>query len=329
MAPHTQRFAGPAVAARARAGIHSRSAAVLTAAGAHPTGRMWGLESARGPTARQVPFGVAVRAEALLRMARRAKSRIRAGLFRVTKTETRPMEARHRWPIEREFPGQCSDRDAMACRAEGLAVARGAEVPSRCRAYAVLAHEVALMDDMARRARRFFRKVGVAAVAVACLPLVFVGVARKALRHRRPQRRLALVARGGVARHAMAFDGRHVAVVRKTEMVTRQYGTFARKGLSVAPVAGACVVRFGVASHAAFGARKVEWTGVFGASHVLMARKAADSAKGVGSMFERVPRLLRTNAKYTGACGKAKHEGEDEKKESSRHGPHGAALSKT
>ena len=46
-------------------------------------------------------------------------------------------------------------------------------------------------------------------------------------------------------------------------------------------------------------------------------------------MLERVPRLLRSNAKYAGTCGKAKHEREHENKESSRHGRHGAALSKT
>ena len=87
------------------------------------------------------------------------------------------MKTRHRRPIEREFPGQSGDRDPMACRAEGLAVARGAEVSSRRRAYAVLADEIPFVDDMARRARSFFWKVGVAAVAVTCLPLVFMGVA--------------------------------------------------------------------------------------------------------------------------------------------------------
>ena len=82
---------------------------------------------------------------------------------------------------------------------------------------------------------------------------------------------MALVARGGVARHALAFENGHVAVVRKTEMVTRKYGTLARKRLSVASVAGARVVRFGVASYARFCARKVERAGVLGEGYVLMA----------------------------------------------------------
>ena len=140
---------------------------------------------------------------------------------------------------------------------------------------------------------------------------------------------MALVTCGGMARHALPFDGRYVTVVRKAKMVTRQYGALARKWLSVAPVAGPCVVRFGVATHARLGAGKVERPGVFGARHVLMARKTVDPANGVGSMLERVARLLRTNAKYAGACGKTKYEREHEKKESARNGRHRAALSNT
>jgi hypothetical protein len=193
----------------------------------------------------------------------------------------------------------------------------------------VLAHEVALVDDVARRAGGFFWKVGMAAVAVTRLPLVFMGVAGKTLRHGRPQRRLALVAGCGMARHALPFDGRYVAVVRKAKMVTRQYGTLTREGLSVAPVAGPCVVRFGVAPHARLGAGKVERPVVFGARHVLMARKTVDSANGVGPVLESVSWFFRTNAKYAGTGGKTNYERKHEKKESSRHRRHRAALSKT
>lgn len=125
VAADAEGLARAAVTRRARAGIHACFASVIAAARAHPSGR---VRIARADDGADFPIRVAIEAEAILLMTRRAESGVRARLFGVTQAEARTVETGEPRFVEREPPRKGRDGDAVALRTERLAVTCRAEI---------------------------------------------------------------------------------------------------------------------------------------------------------------------------------------------------------
>jgi hypothetical protein len=257
-------------------------------------------------------FGVALGAEAILRVARGAKAGIDPRLVGVTQPKARAMEPAQARPIEGEPRGERRYRDPMTSRAEGLAVARSAQVARARRSHAVLTHEVAFVDDVTRRPRELGGQVDVARLAVPRAEVVLVSVAAEALRHRRAEGELRSLSRGDVTRNALASERAQMTIVREAKMLAREACLLARMRATVTSVAGARVVRSFVAFDAHRALRKMEGTGIARLRNASVTGEARDSLERMGSVLEGVLGLPRFDAEHARAGRDEEGENDEE-----------------
>jgi hypothetical protein len=269
---------------------------------------------------------MAIGAEALFRVTARAKTGILPGFVGMAQSKAGAMKASETGALEGHTPRERGHADAVARRAVTLFVAGRAQVPRRGGAHAVLPHEIALVHHVAARSRGFSGQIHVAAVAVAALPLVFVRVAREALRHGRTKRRLRARARRSVTRHTLPFQRRHMPFVGEAKVLSGEPGRLPRARATVARLAGTLVVGFRVAFTALRVVRQMQRAYVSGLGDVLVARLAIHASHRVRAVLEGVPRLARPNPQDAGA--RREQERRDHGPHQSEGRPHRLALSK-
>ena len=109
---------------------------------------MW---AARAGSRRDFERGVAIDARALA-VTRHAQSCLRACFERVSRAKTRAMQTGEAYVVESETRGQRGDHaDPVTPSALPLAMTGRAKIARARRAYAVFAHPIAVMHEMADR----------------------------------------------------------------------------------------------------------------------------------------------------------------------------------
>lgn len=311
MASDAQSFAATSVTGRAGRRIEARLASVLAAARADPTGRMRAPECSR--LTAYALLRMAVSTQLRVAMARGAEPRIRARLLHVSLAEPRTVEIRRPRDlrlVERESPRERGDGHAVARRALGLGVAGRAEIACARRADAVLAYEVTLVHDVARRSRELARQAHVARVAVTHRPLIFVRVAREALGHRRTHGGLVRLPCSRMAGNALSAERREMSLVGESQVVARQLNRLTGVRRAVATTARPRVVGLRMTAHAFLRVGDVERTFVSRARHSAVAVDARDAGDAMRAVLERMLRVARLDAEKARARGEQRREDE-------------------
>lgn len=298
----------PAVTTRAGHRIEPRLCSVCATAarGGEPT------RGVRAPARRRggdVARRVAIDARAFA-VARDAKAGIRASLERMSRAESGAMQPRQHDLVERETRWKSRhDAHAVTAGALPLAVASGAKIARARGAYAVFAHEIAVVHQVTRRKGALRGEIDVTTVAIARSPLIFVLMTSETRRHLRTQRFRPFDADLDVTAHAVALRRRHVRAVLEPKMPARELGAAADVALAVTIFAAAFVVRLFVTATAIVRVGKVQRALIAGRSDALVTRKTPDPFENVCPMLERVRRLA-SNAEHAGAS--ARHDRDHE-----------------
>jgi hypothetical protein len=261
---------------------------------------------------------VAIEAESLFGVAARAKARARLRFFGVALPKAGAVEPREPRLVDLEAPRQRRRGDTMAARTEGLGMTRGAKIPARRGPNAVLADEVALVHHVARGLAELPRQVHVAGLAISGVPLVFVRVTTKALRHGRTHRGLICGARRCVTRHTLVAEAPKVSVVSEPQVLARQPVALAGVGLAMAIGTGALIVGLCVTRHAGALCRQMQLASLTSLSDARVTLCARDPLDGVGPVLEGMLCGLWANAKNASASGQ--HERHDEEERAPHRG---------
>jgi hypothetical protein len=182
-------------------------------------------------------------------------------------------------------------------------MATGAEVAFARGPHAVLAHPIAVVDEVARWRRVLGGEVDVTAIAVAQRPLVLVLVTAEADGHLRAQRIGPRVGDCAVAANAVSMDRRVMLGVVKAQVIACELGPLAYVRCAMAPAARPFVVRLGVAPAAIGVGRQVQRAAVACALYPRVALDAVYPLDHVRAVLERVRRVRSPNPKYACARG--------------------------
>jgi hypothetical protein len=124
---------------------------------------------------------------------------------------------------------------------------RSAEIRRARRANSMLANPIAFMHEMTRRENMLARKINVAPVTVARLPLILMLVTTEAGRHGWSKGYGLGLAYAGVTLHTVAVHGRHVRAMIEAQMFVRELSVLSRVALAMTDRAIALIMRFFVA----------------------------------------------------------------------------------
>ena len=153
----------------------------------------------------------------------------------------------------------------------------------------VVAHEVAIVDQVVVGWRPFGGEIDVAAVAIAQRPLILVLVTAEAAGHLREDGARSGLRDLDVAPHAVALRGQHVLGVLEAQVLAREPDAAADVALAVAAAARVLVVRAGVAPAALGVGRKVERRRIALARDARVTLDAVDPLQDVRAVLERMP----------------------------------------
>jgi len=210
VAPHTELLVRSPVTSGARRRLEPRARPVLPPARRQPSGWV----RARGGGARRHPAArVTVDARAF-RVARRADAWVGPCFLGVPCRKAGAVQSGKRDVVERQPRGQRGDGAlTMARGALPLGMTARAQVALARRPRAVLAHPVAVVDEVIVRSLSVVAEVDVTSVAVAQRPLIAVLVAAEARGHLRQHGLRTRLGRLDVAANAISPDRQHVSSV--------------------------------------------------------------------------------------------------------------------
>jgi hypothetical protein len=219
--------------------------------------------------------------------------------------KTGAMEPGQAHVAQGKLPRERGDRSlAVARRALTFCMAAGAEVAGARRPNTVLTDEVTVMNEVIVRRRSLFGEVDVTAGAIAQRPLLAVLVAPEARRHLWQDGLRMHLRHLGVAAHAVAVYGAHVAWVLEAELGAGELGRLPHVRFAVAVHARPVVVRVFVTVPADGLAGEVERAGLSRVGDVRVALDAVDPLQHVRAVLERVRRGLRAQTEHARAGGK-------------------------
>jgi hypothetical protein len=279
------------------------------------------MRTASAADGRRDPEALVTRLTRVLAVTGAAQTRLRARFLRVARAEASPVDSGAEYVVEEDLLRKCGDGLAVTARAKSLAVAGRAQVTGGGGAYAVLAQEVALVDQVALRARTLSGEVDVAPAAVADPKLVFVSVASKAGGHLRAQNLTAL-RDVGVAANAVATNPRTVLSVAELQVALGLGHGLPRKGGAVAGTALTRVVGPLVAAHAVGTRRHMQLAALSGALDTFMTLETRDALDDMCSVREGPPGLVAKAEDLGTRCDREAAQ-QDQAELAPRHGcPH-------